>query len=115
VSNVYGLTWAVLDCDENTTLDDFGSGILVKDEGYDYFESKSERKRGEVWIIHASELVLVRLTSDSFRHHQDRPGCPIDARQSLPGFSVRWIVDGLRTLSSRGILIERVRGSRSKL
>jgi hypothetical protein len=49
---VYGLTWAVLECDENTTLDHFGSGILVRDEGYDYFESKSERKRGEVWIMY---------------------------------------------------------------
>jgi hypothetical protein len=45
---VFGLTWAVLDCDENTTLDDFGSGILVREEGDDYFESKRERKRGEV-------------------------------------------------------------------
>jgi hypothetical protein len=49
---VYGLTWAVLECDENTTLDHFGSGILVRDEGYDYFESKSERSRGEVWIMY---------------------------------------------------------------
>jgi len=42
-SNVFGLTWAVLDCDEQTTLDDFGCGILVKDEtDDDYFNSKSE-------------------------------------------------------------------------
>lgn len=42
-TNVFGLTWAVLDCNEQTTLDDFGCGILVKDEtDRDYFNSKSE-------------------------------------------------------------------------
>ncbi|KAJ4372590.1 hypothetical protein N0V86_007952 [Didymella sp. IMI 355093] len=42
-SNVFGVTWAVLECNEQTTLDDFGCGILVKNEtDDDYFSSKSE-------------------------------------------------------------------------
>ncbi|KAF9700833.1 hypothetical protein EKO04_002082 [Ascochyta lentis] len=41
-TNVFGLTWAVLECDEQTTLDDFGCGILVQDEPDDYFNSKNE-------------------------------------------------------------------------
>ncbi|KAJ4331407.1 hypothetical protein N0V87_009197 [Didymella glomerata] len=42
-TNVFGLTWAVLECNEQTTLDDFGCGILVKDEtDDDYFNSRSE-------------------------------------------------------------------------
>jgi hypothetical protein len=38
-SNVFGLTYAVLRCNEHTTLDDFGSGILVKNEKEDFFGS----------------------------------------------------------------------------
>ncbi|KAH6642260.1 hypothetical protein C7974DRAFT_98312 [Boeremia exigua] len=41
-SNVFGLTWAVLECSEHTTLDDFGCGILVKDEREEHFGNKSE-------------------------------------------------------------------------
>ncbi|KAL1797813.1 hypothetical protein ACET3X_004419 [Alternaria dauci] len=46
-TNIFGLTWAVLECNEDTTLDDFGSGILVKEEDSDYFGSKVERDREE--------------------------------------------------------------------
>jgi hypothetical protein len=49
-ANVFGLTWAELHCDEHTTLDDFGMGILVKEEGDDYFakESTQVKSKGEV-------------------------------------------------------------------
>ncbi|KAF3046280.1 hypothetical protein E8E11_003533 [Didymella keratinophila] len=51
-SNVFGLTWAVLDCNEQTTLDDFGCGILVKDEtDDDYFNSKSEASNAKAFRI----------------------------------------------------------------
>ncbi|KAF2190110.1 hypothetical protein K469DRAFT_23526 [Zopfia rhizophila CBS 207.26] len=39
-SDVFGLTCSVLNCSENTTLDDFGHGILVKEDGDDNFNSK---------------------------------------------------------------------------
>ena len=66
-SNVFGLTWAVLDCNEQTTLDDFGCGILVKDEADDdYFNSKSEASN-----VNACPLCLMcdvqRLTTTSVR------------------------------------------------
>ncbi|KAF1933301.1 uncharacterized protein M421DRAFT_52318 [Didymella exigua CBS 183.55] len=42
-THVFGLTWAVLECNEQTTLDHFGCGILAKNEtSDDYFNSKSE-------------------------------------------------------------------------
>jgi hypothetical protein len=48
-SNVFGLTWAVLECNEQTTLDDFGYGILVNNEtDDDYFSSKSEASNVKV-------------------------------------------------------------------
>ncbi|KAI4617652.1 uncharacterized protein J4E87_008288 [Alternaria ethzedia] len=53
-TNVFGLTWAVLECTEHTTLDDFGSGILVRGEENDYFGSKSGRGRGEFSSISVS-------------------------------------------------------------
>ncbi|KAI4920111.1 hypothetical protein J4E90_002251 [Alternaria incomplexa] len=47
-TNTFGLTWAVLECTEHTTLDDFGSGILVRGEENDYFGNKAGRGRGEL-------------------------------------------------------------------
>ncbi|EOA87204.1 hypothetical protein ACJQWK_10409 [Exserohilum turcicum] len=46
-SNAFGLASAVLECDESTTLDDFGKGILIQQEEDEYFDSRSERARGE--------------------------------------------------------------------
>lgn len=37
----------MLDCDQNTTLDDFGSGILVQDNEDDYFGKKVDGKKAE--------------------------------------------------------------------
>ena len=51
-SNVFGLTWAVLDCNEHTTLDDFGSGILVKEDAEDYFGKSGGRLQSEVEWFH---------------------------------------------------------------
>jgi len=60
-ANVFGLTWAELHCNEQTTLDDFGVGILVKEEGDNYFtkEQPRSRTRGEV----------LRLQSAMFTTH----------------------------------------------
>jgi hypothetical protein len=45
---VFGLTCAVLDCSEHTTLDDFGTGILVGEDGNDYFNNKPVKTGGDV-------------------------------------------------------------------
>ncbi|KAF1970649.1 hypothetical protein BU23DRAFT_581979 [Bimuria novae-zelandiae CBS 107.79] len=45
--NVFGLTWAVLECSESTTLDEFGTGILVGGEDEDYFGSVNDNPRGD--------------------------------------------------------------------
>jgi hypothetical protein len=44
---VFGLTWAVLECSKDTTLDDFGLGILVDEDADDYFSS-NVTVRGDV-------------------------------------------------------------------
>ncbi|USP82110.1 hypothetical protein yc1106_09384 [Curvularia clavata] len=46
-SNVFGLASVVLECDEHTTLDDFGNGILVAQGEEDDFDGDSEKGRGE--------------------------------------------------------------------
>ncbi|KAF2706010.1 hypothetical protein K504DRAFT_387494 [Pleomassaria siparia CBS 279.74] len=46
-SDVFGLTCSVLECSENTTLDDFGNGILVNDEGNDSLASEFGKLKGE--------------------------------------------------------------------
>ncbi|KAF2251802.1 hypothetical protein BU26DRAFT_502400 [Trematosphaeria pertusa] len=45
---VFGLTWAVLECSETTTVDDFGVGILAKDERDDYFNRRHEQGKSEL-------------------------------------------------------------------
>ena len=45
---MFGLTWAVLDCTEHTSLDDFGTSILVQEEGDDYFNNGIAKAKGEV-------------------------------------------------------------------
>jgi hypothetical protein len=38
----------VLECSENTTLDDFGNGILVNDDQDDFFANRNGRLKDEV-------------------------------------------------------------------
>jgi hypothetical protein len=45
---VFGLTSAVLNCTDQTTLDDFGSGILVGEDDGDYFSGKYAKAKGDV-------------------------------------------------------------------
>jgi MoxR-like ATPase len=46
-SQVFGLTSAVLSCAEETTLDEFGNGILAKEDGQDYFHAKDTKSRDD--------------------------------------------------------------------
>ncbi|KAH9877688.1 hypothetical protein J1614_002905 [Plenodomus biglobosus] len=46
-SNTFGLTWATLSCDQHTSLDDFGGGILVQDEG-DTHSKNRERDSNQI-------------------------------------------------------------------
>ena len=45
---MFGLASAVLECDEHTTLDDFGDGILVAQDEEDYPDGGSEKNGVEV-------------------------------------------------------------------
>lgn len=45
-----GLSSAVLTCTEHTTLDDFGSGILVGEDEDDYFSSKIAKASDDVCL-----------------------------------------------------------------
>jgi hypothetical protein len=38
----------VLECSELTTLDDFGSGILVDEDANDYFNNKPSKQKDDV-------------------------------------------------------------------
>lgn len=75
-SNVFGLTWTVLDCDEHTTLDDFGSGILIREESDDFKDSKNEKKQGEFSSMPGSTRSPDRRASKS-----PRPFTPLDSRR----------------------------------
>ncbi|OAL46663.1 hypothetical protein IQ07DRAFT_137516 [Pyrenochaeta sp. DS3sAY3a] len=78
--NVFGLTWAVLDCDEQTTLDDFGTGILVDEDADDYFSRKNARSQGEFHAISSSPRSSVRVT-DRRLPKSPRPFSPLDSRK----------------------------------
>jgi hypothetical protein len=62
-ANVFGLTWAELHCNEHTTLDDFGVGILVKEDGDNYFtkENARSRMRGEVLCLQSTMFTVNAL------------------------------------------------------
>lgn len=49
---MFGLTCAVLNCTEHTTLDDFGSGILVGEDGDNYFTSQVDKSNDGVCFAH---------------------------------------------------------------
>ncbi|KAF3031994.1 hypothetical protein E8E12_000612 [Didymella heteroderae] len=67
-TNVFGLTWAVLECKEQTTLDDFGCGILVKDDADDdYFNSRSEASNVKACPIASSRTLNAFTQLDSGR------------------------------------------------
>ncbi|KAI8932240.1 hypothetical protein NX059_011119 [Plenodomus lindquistii] len=74
-SNTFGLTWAILSCDQNTSLDDFGSGILVKDDGDAYFKNTGWSSN------HATSLPGTPRTPD--RRLSKSPGLlsPLDSRR----------------------------------
>lgn len=61
--NVFGLTGAVLHCDEQTTLDDFGTGILVNEDPDDYFSRKSVKSQGEVRIYDGFRMTTTNDTT----------------------------------------------------
>ncbi|KAF2734512.1 hypothetical protein EJ04DRAFT_493463 [Polyplosphaeria fusca] len=76
-SEVFGLTCQSLECSNSTTLDDFGSGILVKDDGSDYFSSKNGKLREERFFS-SSETPRV---SDKRTSKSPRPFSPLDSRR----------------------------------
>ncbi|KAJ4355573.1 uncharacterized protein N0V89_003593 [Didymosphaeria variabile] len=45
--NVFELTWAVLECSESTTVDEFCTGILVEESAGDYFSVANEDPRDD--------------------------------------------------------------------
>ncbi|KAF1357429.1 hypothetical protein EJ07DRAFT_129072 [Lizonia empirigonia] len=53
-TNVFGLTCAVLECTEQTTLDDFGCGILVQNDTDDYFNTTSEASNPQFLALSGS-------------------------------------------------------------
>ncbi|KAF2790665.1 hypothetical protein K505DRAFT_310996 [Melanomma pulvis-pyrius CBS 109.77] len=75
-SDIFGLTCSVLDCSVDTTLDDFGNGILVKDDGDDYFASSNGKLKGEFFASSESTRISERRTSKS-----PRAFTPLDSRR----------------------------------
>ncbi|KAF2681742.1 hypothetical protein K458DRAFT_78568 [Lentithecium fluviatile CBS 122367] len=73
---VFGLTWAGLECGENTTLDDFGTGILVNDDADDYFSVENLASRDEAIARPGSPKKPERRMSKS-----PRPFTPLDCRR----------------------------------
>ena len=75
----------MLDCSDKTTLDDFGSGILVKEESDDYFGGVALGKEGVGFLFRISfENVLTPGSPSAHRAQRD---IPKGERQSLPNLS----------------------------
>ncbi|KAF2111593.1 hypothetical protein BDV96DRAFT_499368 [Lophiotrema nucula] len=106
-SNVFGLTCSVLECSERTTLDDFGNGILVREDGGDYFSTRA-RKPQEDRFFSTSESprFLERRASKS-----PRPFSPLDSHRIANVV----IAKGLNTASSQvqTQALELIRGKRN--
>jgi hypothetical protein len=95
-ANVFGLTWAELHCNEHTTLDEFGVGILVKEESNNYFtkEDAESRTRGEVLKL---QSVVSRLTLSSFTQSHDHQPWATEEPPSPREHSVHSTVGGSQT------------------
>lgn len=62
----------MLECSENTTLDDFGNGILVNDDGDGYFGSMDGRLKGEVRISRPLQHVYTSFANYQVVLHELR-------------------------------------------
>ncbi|KAJ4290554.1 hypothetical protein N0V90_010771 [Kalmusia sp. IMI 367209] len=74
--NVFGLTWAVLECTESTTLDDFGTGILVDEDAEDYFSISNQNARAD-----SSSQSGSPKKSNGRLPRSYRPFTPLDSRK----------------------------------
>lgn len=105
----------MLECGEQTTLDDFGCGILVKDEGEDYFNRKTEASN--VQVPHTALCVSRSLAYGrrSFHRSLDHQDGLIAALQGLPVTSRNSTAEGSLISSLQRTSIERTLKSRFKL
>ncbi|KAH5423342.1 hypothetical protein HBI23_198890 [Parastagonospora nodorum] len=74
--DVFGLTCAVLSCSELTTLDDFGNGILVGEDGDDYFTSKMAKINDDL-----SSRMGTPRSGNKRGSKSPRPFSPLDTRK----------------------------------
>ncbi|KAL5385120.1 hypothetical protein DPSP01_004932 [Paraphaeosphaeria sporulosa] len=74
--NLFGLTWAVLECSESTTVDEFGAGILVDEIAGDYF-SLANRSAREEDLRYAAQPGSPK----KFTGRSSRPFTPLDSRK----------------------------------
>ncbi|KAF2468876.1 uncharacterized protein BDR25DRAFT_53793 [Lindgomyces ingoldianus] len=76
-SHVFGLKCSVLDCSEQTSLDDFGHGILVEEDGEGYFNSRYGKTKEDSFMF-SSEIPRY---SDRRTSKSHLPFSPLDSRQ----------------------------------
>ncbi|KAF2658937.1 hypothetical protein K491DRAFT_702587 [Lophiostoma macrostomum CBS 122681] len=69
-TSVFGLTCSVLECSQQTTLDDFGSGILVTGDDDDYFGHSNEATRSDT-----------TKHSDRRKSRSSQPFSPLDSKR----------------------------------
>ncbi|KAF2196957.1 hypothetical protein GQ43DRAFT_425567 [Delitschia confertaspora ATCC 74209] len=76
VSDVFGLTCSVLHCSEKTTLDEFGTGILVPEGKEDYFSTRDKRPKDDDLSSYSGSPRLSRRSPRPFK-----PFIPLDGRR----------------------------------
>lgn len=75
-AEVFDLTCTVLECSEQTTLDDFGSGILVQEDGNDYFDYGNSA----IGDIHFTSADTTKL-SDRRKSRSSQPFSPLNSKK----------------------------------
>ncbi|KAF1921295.1 hypothetical protein BDU57DRAFT_435431 [Ampelomyces quisqualis] len=104
---VFGLTCAVLNCTEHTTLDDFGSGILVGDDGDDYFSSRTTKANSD----HISSMMDTPQSGSRRTPKSPKPFSPLDSRKIANIVIARNLNDATSQVQIQAL--ELVRGKRN--
>ncbi|KAF2083986.1 hypothetical protein K490DRAFT_69249 [Saccharata proteae CBS 121410] len=75
-ARIFGLSCSVLECSDKTTIDDFGTGLLVEDEDISYFPSATSHHPEQENVLPSLGLTESRRTT-----HHFSPKAPVDNRK----------------------------------
>ncbi|OCK96086.1 uncharacterized protein K441DRAFT_695107 [Cenococcum geophilum 1.58] len=76
-SNVFGLSCAMVDCSETTSSEDFGNGLLVREDSGSYFANQPEKFKDDYLSSYSGSPRL----SDKRPSRSPGPFSPLDSRR----------------------------------